>query len=347
MKTAKFLSLLLALLAIASCKTTSVTFDYLGPASINIGQDIQNIVVVDHSAPKDQVIDIIEGALTGEGIGQDVEAVLNLIEGIKEIGSHSHRFSISREKKRYGKGKLLENIPQPMDLSLIRKIGRTHNADAVLAIDKFDSDFIVTDAKVDYSDDENVSEETRRKKAYRARGVATVTVYIRLYETSSGDVIDELKQKESFSWSTYGETVDAAVKALLRKQVAVNKVSYRSGLAYGRRIAPSRLTVTRQLYRKPKKHTYLARGVRKAEVADWKGAIADWKVATNAQEQKVRQRASYNIAIAYEVLGNLEKAKKWAQKSHIDHGEKKAKEYYDILVRRADAEKALLEQLGE
>ncbi|MCB0737871.1 MAG: hypothetical protein KDC92_10190 [Bacteroidetes bacterium] len=345
-KTLGIVSMVL-LTTLFSCKTTNVQFEYLGPAAINISTNIKNIVVVDHSAPKDQIIDIIEGGLTGEGIGQDVEAVLNLIDGFKTIGQQSNRYSISREPKRHGKGKLLENIPEPMDLSLIKSIGQKHNADAVLAIDKFDSDFIVTTVKVDYSDDPDASAETKKQKAYEATGVASVFAYIRLYETSSGNILDEIKLKENFSWNVYGETADAAIKALIMKQAAVNDVSRRSGVTYGRRIAPNIIPVTRAMYKKPKDHETFARGVRKAQVGDWQGAITDWKLAeSHASDIKVRARAAYNTAIAFEVLGDLKSAQKWAQKAHIEHGEKKAKSYYEQLTNRVIQEEQLNEQMG-
>lgn len=339
--------LFLALIFVAGCKTTKVQFNYLGPAGINIPSSIQQIVVVDHSAPKDQIIDVIEGGLTGEGIGQDLEGILHLIDGLKRITSQSNRYVVLRENKRYGKGKLLENIPEPMDLSLIRSIGQKHNADAVLAIDKFDSDFIVTHAKVEYDADSDVPEEERKKKAYRAEGVATITAYIRLYQTSSGEILDEIKLKESFTWSTYGETVQKAVLDLLAKQEAVNRVSRQSGETYGRRIAPSVLHVTRKFYKKPKDHQFFSRGVRKAEVGNWEGAIEDWKQGTKSGELKVRQRSAYNLAVAYEVLGQLYTAHDWAQKAYADFGEKRAVDYAQVLQNRIFQHERLQEQMGD
>lgn len=342
MRTTLFFTILIAIGGyFLSCSTLTVPVNYLQPALVTIPNTVQSIVVVDHSAPKNSTWDILEGGLTGEGIGQDVEGILNLIEGIKEIGAQSSRYTLTREPQRYGKGKLLENIPQPMDLSLIRSIGRKHGADAVLAIDKFDSDFITTDAELKTRKDPEDSTKTIR--TYEVQGIASVFTYIRLYEVSTGRVLDEIKLTDRFTYSANGRTVEAAILQLMSRQNAVNDISYKTGTAYGRRIAPYALTVSRTIYKRPKDQ-YLMRGARKAEVADWKGAIVDWQMATKSiGDDKVKGRAAYNIAVAYEVLDDLKSAQEWAQVAYVKYGERNAKAYYDILTDRV-LQRQMLEQ---
>ena len=153
-----------------ACSSPKVTFDCLLPAQVPLPNYVQKLVVVDHSAPKIIGWDILEGGLTGEGIGQDREGVLNLISGIKGIGAQSNRYELEREPQWYGKGKLLENIPEPMDLALIKSIGKKHGADAVLAIDKFDFDFITTNARLE--DKIDPEDTTKRIPQYQVTGIA-------------------------------------------------------------------------------------------------------------------------------------------------------------------------------
>lgn len=328
----------------AACSTPKVTFTYLDPALVNLPNNIKNVVVVDHSAPKDSRWDILEGGLTGEGIGQDVEGVLNLIAGIKEIGVQSNRYILDKETKRYGKGKLFENIPEPMDLSLIKDIGKKHNADAVLAIDKFDSDFIVTSARIE--DKVDKEDTTKKTPQYRATGIATVKAYIRVYEVSSGKILDEIKHTDEFSWNVLGTSATTAVRQLMNKQKAVNEVSYRAGLAYGRRIAPSEVRVTRTIYNRPKKqHIAFDRAVRKTEVADWYGAIDDFEEATKGADNKVKGKAAYNLAVCYEVVGQLEMAKAWAQDAYVKFGFNQGRSYQAILDERIINRDELIRQM--
>lgn len=327
-----------------ACAPATVTFSYLQPAAINLPNSIQHIVVVDHSAPKDAKWDILEGGLTGEGIGQDVEGILNLIGGIREIGAQSNRFTVTKEAQRYGKGKLFENIPDPMSMNLIKSIAKKHKADAVLAIDKFDSDFITTNARIE--DKKDPEDTTKRIPQYQVTGIATVKAYIRVYEAKTGDILDEIKMTDDFTWSATGNSVAQALTQLMQKQKAINEVGYRAGLAYGRRIAPAEVTVTRQLYKRPKGNPVFDRAVRKAEVNDWYGAIRDFeKVVTGTAELKIKGRAAYNLAVCNEVVGQLEAGEGWAQDAYVKYGFNKGREYQNILRHRIEIRNQLIQQM--
>lgn len=344
MKKAVFFLFIVAIaLKFLACSSPKVTFDYLLPAQVPLPNYIQKIVVVDHSAPKNMGWDILEGGLTGEGIGQDREGVLNLIGGIKEIGAQSNRYELEKEPQRYGKGKLLENIPEPMDLALIKSIGKKHGADAVLAIDKFDSDFITTNARL--NDKIDPEDTTKKIPQYEVTGIATVKAYIRVYDVKTGNIIDEIKHTDEFRYNTTGNSVDEAVRQLIAKQRAVNNVSHRAGLAYGRRIAPTAVTVTRKIYKRPKnKSVPFDRAVRKAEVGDWNGAIADFEEATKGMH-KVKGKAAHNLAVCYEVIGELENARAWAQDAYIKFGFKDARTYQRILEQRIYDREELIRQM--
>jgi hypothetical protein len=51
--------------------------------------------------------------------------------------------------------------------------------------------------------------------------------------------------------------------------------------------------------------------------------------------------------VGFEVLGNLEKAKEWAQTSYVRYGNKYGKEYYDLLQRRIRNEARAKQQLNK
>ena len=122
-------------------------------------------------------------------------------------------------------------------------------------------------------------------------------------------------------------------------------MSYRHSLAYGRRIAPTAITVTRKIYKHPKnKSVPFDRAVCKAEVGDWCGAIDDFKEATKGMH-KVKGKAAYNLAVCYEVIGELENAKTCAQDAYIKFGFKEARNYQRILEQRFFDRDELLRQM--
>ena len=51
-------------------------------------------------------------------------------------------------------------------------------------------------------------------------------------------------------------------------------------------------------------------------------------------KSKIKARAAYNVALAYEVLNDLQNAKAWVQKSYVEGGKSEALEYSNILEKR-------------
>jgi tetratricopeptide (TPR) repeat protein len=69
-------------------------------------------------------------------------------------------------------------------------------------------------------------------------------------------------------------------------------------------------------------------------------------VYENAEKPKVKARAAHNIAMVYEVKGDIEKAIEWAQKA-IDMGNKSTKYYLQVLTQRKADDAKAKEQLNE
>jgi tetratricopeptide (TPR) repeat protein len=132
-------------------------------------------------------------------------------------------------------------------------------------------------------------------------------------------------------------TLQGAINAMLDKVEATKRASYESGFTYGERITPTYYQVTRYFFNSPKKK--LGAGVRYSEVGDWNNAIREWTKVVDNGKLKDAGRAAYNIAVGYEVLGDMEKAKEWAARSHTEFQEKDADEYYKTLCNRINEER--------
>lgn len=322
---------------LASCKTTKVTLDYYNPATIAIPKEIQTIAFVDKTKAQNEVLNIIEGGLTGEGIGEDAEAVSEIHKGIGTIIVQSNKFKLIKDPQRYKTNSILQELPAAMTWDEIDRICKTQNAQAVLAVEMFDSDFSVShEAKVD--------PKTKKTVVY-ATGKISITGLVRLYDNLNKTLLDEYKIQHSQQWKAKAETVNEAIKALKDKRQATLNAAYSFGLSYGRRIAPSKVYVKRTLFNRPKKDRNIQAGIRQSEVAEWTAAIESWKGALSSPKDKIAGRAAYNIAVAYEVLNNFDLAKEWASKAYTQYGNKKAKEYFDELNRRERLNKAAQKQL--
>jgi hypothetical protein len=286
----------------------------------------------------------VEQVLTGETFRQDEQAVFQLTEGFIEACSGTRRFVTVRTSERYPGQGTKTTFPAPLDWNTVNEICNKHQTDALLSVEFFDTDFILTNNPVRVE----TSTETGKpgiKVEFRATAVAVINMGIRLYDAANRVILDEYQTTRRMNFDAQGSTMQAAVNLLLDKMEATNRASYDAGFFYGQRITPTYYQVTRYFFDKPKKA--LGAGVRYSSVADWRGAIDAWMPVVNNGKRKHAGRAAYNIAVAYEVLGDLENAKEWAARSHTEFAEKEADEYYKMLSNRVREERLVSEQISE
>ena len=329
------LSLVAVAIILLLCSMAWVRINILKPALIVLPDHIQNIAIVDRSIQVETSESRMEEVLTGELFEQDKQAVRQTIEGTIDVCAEFGMYHLIRTSERIKGGGTKSVFPGPMDWSQVTELCKKHKAEALLAVEIFDSDFII-------SNPVSIAMQVLEGKALAGSGfhvtaVAAINYGVRLYDPSERKVIDEYHVTHRLNYEGTGATPQDAFNHLLNKIEAINQTSYEAGRLYGERISPSYYSAVREFYNRPKRNDDLYMGLRKSEVADWKGAIESWKKALNAK-RKIAGRAAFNIAVAYEVLGDLEKAKEWAAKSYTDYKEKRGDDYYDVLVYRIKEE---------
>jgi len=338
---------LLALVVMLFQNNIWVKLTLVWPAYLTFPQHIKTLVIVDRTEQSETMESKIEQTLSGEFLEQDEQAIAKLIEGTVNLCSGTQRFNIIRTGERSIGGGTKNTFPSPLSWTEVTKHCQKHNADAVMSIEIFDSDFIITSNPFQEEvkgKDGVVSQVTK----YMATGVTVLNIGIRIYDPKTKKIFDEYRVTERFNTEASAVNAQDAVNSLLDKVEAINRTSYNVGYAYGKRISPYYYTVKREFYDKPKKSKYLQEGARKSEVSDWEGAIESWlKVfeSKNKKDVKAYGKAAFNIAVAYEVLGNLEKAKEWASKSYTVYEDKEASDYYKALKKRERNEAVVQNQM--
>lgn len=315
-----------------------VRINLLQPALISLPQNIRNIAIIDRSLQKNDTKSKIEKVLTVETFKQDEQAVKSISDGIIDACSNFGLYNLQRTTERFIGGGTKSTFPQPLSWTEVSRLCQKHSADALLSIEIFDTDFLLTNPV-------NVIQQVAEgKSGYNVSGVAVIYFGVRVYDPLSKKIVDEFQVTHRMNYNAGGSTVQDAVNQVMEKVETLKRASYQAGSLYGERISPTYYTVVREFYSKPKKNNDLRVGVRKSEVADWIGAIESWKKCLNAK-RKVAGRAAFNIAVGYEVLGDLEKAKEWARKSYIEYNEKRANDYYNALVYRIREEEVIRRQV--
>ena len=131
---------------LCSCSTgkRTVRLNSIIPARINIPAEIKSILLVDRTRFDQNAINIAEGVLTGELPGEDQAAVQAYIQSLTNQISTVPRFTTKIAVERLYGNSHTPALPPALPWSKVKALCNKYQTDALLAVEVFDSDFIVT-----------------------------------------------------------------------------------------------------------------------------------------------------------------------------------------------------------
>ena len=93
MKKQVFLVSILTSIFLASC-TSTIELQMLQPADLFMPEHLQTIALADRSRPSKGFNNVVEGLITGEGIGQDRRGRMRALEGLARTLTRTPRFDV-------------------------------------------------------------------------------------------------------------------------------------------------------------------------------------------------------------------------------------------------------------
>jgi len=311
---------ILFLSAFTLLNASDIRFQAKRPSYLDVPANIQSIAIIDHSVQTKSSRNTVEEGLTGELFGEDKIASQYAIDGLIEMLVNSGRFNVVRTEKVIEKTVSSNEFPKPFDWDQINQLCSEYKVDAIISLELFDSDYIIPTSMV------------------------FVSIGFRLYDPSQQLIYDQHQFKREMMWGGQVNSLAGAINRVVEKTKAIREVSYDAGYSYGERIAPSWYTVVRQYYRKGKRNQDLKAGARMMEVNDWPAAIESLTAAVESGKRKAKGRAAHNLAVVYEIKGDLEESKKWAQAAWGKYNNKDSRNYAYLIGERITEQNILMNQ---
>jgi hypothetical protein len=341
--------ILLILIFWSTACSKNVTMTRLVPAPVHVPTHVQKIVLVDRTKPQSGGFAILEGIITGELPFEVRNSIQATLSSLQMTLNTSPRYQLVRANERLTGGFFGQIFPNPLDWNTINKLAEAYQADAVLSLENFSSDFIVTDQQKVIKKTIKEGNTTRQVEVpgFYVEGVSSVSAGFRLYDPKERNIIDQQRFEKKNLWSAEGETKAQAIALLISKADAARIVGEMAGVGYAYKIAPMYAEVHRAFFPKSKTEPSLAKGARLAEVDRWEEAIDIWMLAIADSDEKSAGMLSYNIAVGYEVLGYLDLAKEWAGRAYSDFGLKKGRSYVTTLNNMISQQIAVEQQLSK
>lgn len=330
--------LALVLTGLTACMP-STRLQVLQPAEVNMPAEVQRIGIIDRSAPKNvgqHVLGAIEGLFTGEDIGGDRAAADEAIAAVADMLVASPRFDAVLPLKDV-KWHDSDVFDRAMEPGRVGELCAAYEVDALVALEAIDSDTTDTvETRMEETTDAD-GNAIVQKKFDATRDTTVLTSWRTYSDKVAWTVLDEQRDVASTrSWTETGDSRSEATDQLPSSGDTVAWVGRASGEAYGRRIAPNFIWVTRSYYGAGDDRLKAARD--HVRIGQWDQATEIWSSMTEDPDTKIAGKALHNLATAAEVRGELELAKVLATEAAATFGAGVIRDYvYTIDARIRDA----------
>jgi hypothetical protein len=337
-------ALVLIVVVCHSCSSTNLmSLSVLRPAPVTVPPTIKKVGIVDRSraSHENRTIDAIHKAVSLETTDLQVAGANASIAGLTDELMKNGRFADVKalsgvELRSFGAGV----FPSALPWDTVEKICRENNMDALFALELFD-----TESKLSYAAVPATLRAGIASLAAIEQQVSMVTQVKagwRIYDPSSRNILDEYVISRDLQFSGRGINPVAAASALIGRKEAVKQVSNNSGQAYGDRILPHWIRVSRYYFTRGDGNFTIAN--RMALTGNWDGAARIWQQETTSASGKLAGRACYNMAIISEINGDLDGALQWAQNAYEKYNNRLALSYVNILRYRKAENDVLKDQ---
>ncbi|MCA1757044.1 MAG: DUF6340 family protein [Bacteroidales bacterium] len=331
------LSILTIVLLITGCSSARISFDTLAPSPVYIPSDIKNVTVINRTVPENSEVNRIEGIITGEGEGDDIAFATLVTAQLTDNLNRSDRFSAGHSDKVLPGSGIGGVLPYPLPWEMVTDLCNESGTDALIALESYDSDFTVSAAPAMGANALGIGTAAK----------TTVRCGFRFYYPSERIILDEFIFSHQLSADNTALPVLGTINSIARRKEAIMKASSQAGSVYASRVLPNWILTTREYYKKGKGNPDLETGARMMELNRWNNAIESLSAAMESGHRKVRGRAAHNLAIVYEILGDLNNASEWAAVAWGEYREKRSREYSRHLRDRINQQRLLEQQLNE
>ncbi len=165
--------------------------------------------------------------------------------------------------------------------------------------------------------------ETRKREHYHQQGYSycdlkgSIQSLIRVYLPTMEGKIPVVHYKDSLTWEGFDIQDERAYAELMipTREEAMKRLAVRAAEKMSYVFAPHWEMQDRWYYTLPA--SLMREGEAFAKAADWYRAIEKWEAFYNRSSRKIDQaKAANNIALAYEMLDDMQQSYQWATKAH-------------------------------
>ncbi len=328
---------ILVFLSFSCVPTRSLIVDIPQPAKKELPPEVQSLTLVS------QVIDEKYTDLHSDSLQKifyqsrfdldtaiyDIQMADTTLKALGELLFESGRYDYVIPEARFLRASSDARPAPELNWKDAAAISETFETDAVLSLDYLKT-HVITDLNSDtyYNPYEN-----SYHSAVGAEMKISFEALFRIYYPKQKKVLLREFIRDTLYW---GDN-DATVRSLFNRFTPVKQALTETGIVIALDLS-EKIAVRWQ----PERRRYFITGNRKLRQGDqmaldgnWESAIAVWKeTAENAGSNSLKSKAQLNVALGYEILGDIDQAISWALKSYETMYRPLTYEYLKMLEQR-------------
>ncbi|MDA3817278.1 MAG: DUF6340 family protein [Prolixibacteraceae bacterium] len=217
--------------------------------------------------------------------------------------------------------------PKPLNWEYVKGICETYNTDALVVLEDFAIRTVTGyDTGTEY-------DGFQAYKYHYASMDFYSMAHWRIYEPSSETVlVDVLMNQDTIFWDNYDYDLVELFKALPTVKEATIQTGVKIALDFSDIIAPRWKSDTRYYYIVKRKK--VDESVQLAAEGNWDEALDNWLEHAEDGSRSTQSKIMLNIALGYEMTGDIEMAIEWAKKSQSKYYREVNNHYLKELLKR-------------
>ncbi len=329
--TFKHLVLLVFTVLLCSCSSLrTITVETSIAPEYPIADDVQSLVLLNRSMNNQFTnlsVDSLEHLLisknlTIDTIYRDSLAADTLMHVTAHSLFESGRFDVIVPQEYAIYRNDFKDVDKPLAPSVVNEICEAYKVDALLVLEGF-AEHLTT--KYSYS-----SFEVSLSDNYSATSDLSHKSDWRLYRKNQTKAPLRFSVNDSIYWKFSGATLNGLYLTMPKTKEVLIAGGIDAGLKMANLISPNWSNSSRSYYLTGQNEIDQAETYAKQN--KWDEAAAIWSKYSNNSSKKIRAKIEYNMALAAEMKGDLDKALEWALKSYKSVYSSKVDEYYKLLT---------------
>ena len=316
------LLLLAAVVMLGSCKSFSyLTVDLTVPPKDGFPDHIQGLTLVNRAVdsrftddPEDSVqLRFYRSGFVVDTVINDTHAADTLVQALANLLFESGRFDVVIPENRFLMKDSVNLFSDTMSWTEVKKLTQLFNTDAVLSLDYFRTG-ISTNFNRQYFTVNDINDDMYFP-IYHASMKIDYTVIFRLYDPHSQVIIPSYFITDTLTWVGNHDVLADLFKGFTPVKKGISEAGIAAALNMAGKIAPHWTTTERAYFVKGSE--LLKRTKTLVIDNDWKKSRQLWlELLEKTRSKPLRSKLEFNIALSYEMEGDLNEAIRWSVRSY-------------------------------